>query len=66
MPLGNPVSEAPRPYTLVAELSYRCPLSCGYCSNPLAMSPDDVRLLIEALQVNRSVRTLALQCECWT
>ncbi len=27
--------EAPRPYTLVAELSYRCPLSCGYCSNPL-------------------------------
>ena len=26
----------PRPYTLVAELSYRCPLSCGYCSNPLA------------------------------
>jgi pyrroloquinoline quinone biosynthesis protein E len=26
---------APRPYTLVAELSYRCPLSCGYCSNPV-------------------------------
>jgi pyrroloquinoline quinone biosynthesis protein E len=29
--------EAPRPYTLVAELSYRCPLSCGYCSNPLEL-----------------------------
>jgi pyrroloquinoline quinone biosynthesis protein E len=28
---------APRPYTLVAELSYRCPLSCGYCSNPLEL-----------------------------
>ncbi|HEY2730213.1 MAG TPA: pyrroloquinoline quinone biosynthesis protein PqqE [Polyangia bacterium] len=28
-------TEAPRPYTLVAELSYRCPLACGYCSNPL-------------------------------
>ncbi len=25
----------PRPYTLVAELTYRCPLACVYCSNPL-------------------------------
>ncbi len=25
---------APRPYNLVAELSYRCPLRCAYCSNP--------------------------------
>lgn len=24
-----------RPYTLVAELSYRCPLRCAYCSNPV-------------------------------
>ena len=24
-----------RPYTLVAELTYRCPLHCPYCSNPL-------------------------------
>jgi PqqA peptide cyclase len=24
-----------RPFTLVAELSYRCPLGCPYCSNPL-------------------------------
>ncbi len=23
------------PYTLIAELSYRCPLRCPYCSNPL-------------------------------
>jgi PqqA peptide cyclase len=29
------VSEAFRPYTLVAELTYRCPLRCVYCSNPL-------------------------------
>jgi len=28
-------AEAPRPYTLVAELTYRCPLRCVYCSNPL-------------------------------
>jgi pyrroloquinoline quinone biosynthesis protein E len=25
----------PRPYTLVAELTYKCPLRCGYCSNPI-------------------------------
>ena len=24
-----------RPYTLVAELTYRCPLACVYCSNPI-------------------------------
>lgn len=29
------MSEAPRPYTLIAELTYRCPLRCVYCSNPL-------------------------------
>jgi pyrroloquinoline quinone biosynthesis protein E len=29
---------APRPYTLVAELTYRCPLRCVYCSNPLDYS----------------------------
>ena len=26
---------APRPFNLIAELSYRCPLRCPYCSNPL-------------------------------
>ncbi|MGH0036294.1 MAG: pyrroloquinoline quinone biosynthesis protein PqqE [Myxococcota bacterium] len=26
---------APRPYNLVAELTYRCPLRCPYCSNPV-------------------------------
>lgn len=30
------MSEEPlRPYTLVAELTYRCPLQCLYCSNPV-------------------------------
>jgi pyrroloquinoline quinone biosynthesis protein E len=28
---------APRPWNLVAELTYRCPLGCPYCSNPLAL-----------------------------
>src|SRR5207244_6031619 len=26
---------APRPLALLAELTYRCPLHCPYCSNPL-------------------------------
>jgi pyrroloquinoline quinone biosynthesis protein E len=26
-----------RPLGLLAELTYRCPLRCGYCSNPLAL-----------------------------
>jgi pyrroloquinoline quinone biosynthesis protein E len=28
----------PRPYTLVAELTYRCPLRCAYCSNPVELA----------------------------
>jgi pyrroloquinoline quinone biosynthesis protein E len=27
-----------RPYTLVAELTYRCPLRCVYCSNPVEVA----------------------------
>jgi pyrroloquinoline quinone biosynthesis protein E len=27
-----------RPYTLVAELTHRCPLACVYCSNPLTLA----------------------------
>ncbi|XXZ57513.1 pyrroloquinoline quinone biosynthesis protein PqqE [Sorangium sp. So ce341] len=26
-----------RPYTLIAELTYRCPLRCPYCSNPMEL-----------------------------
>jgi pyrroloquinoline quinone biosynthesis protein E len=26
---------APRPYALLAEITYRCPLHCPYCSNPM-------------------------------
>ena len=36
-------SAVPRPYTLIAELTYRCPLRCAYCSNPVrldAMGPE--------------------------
>jgi PqqA peptide cyclase len=37
----------PRPYTLVAELSYRCPLHCPYCSNPVAIGGERWRSELE-------------------
>jgi PqqA peptide cyclase len=40
-------AEAPRPYTLIAELTYRCPLACGYCSNPLELARHDAELVTE-------------------
>ncbi|HSN29247.1 MAG TPA: pyrroloquinoline quinone biosynthesis protein PqqE [Kofleriaceae bacterium] len=33
---------APRPYTLIAEVTHRCPLACPYCSNPLALVHDEL------------------------
>jgi len=38
------VSESVRPYTLVAELTYQCPLRCVYCSNPLDYGRHDREL----------------------
>jgi pyrroloquinoline quinone biosynthesis protein E len=38
---------APRPYPLVAELTWRCPLRCLYCSNPVAYAKDDRELPTE-------------------
>jgi PqqA peptide cyclase len=35
------MSEACRPYTLIAELTYKCPLRCVYCSNPLDYAGHD-------------------------
>jgi PqqA peptide cyclase len=47
-----------RPYVLVAELTYRCPLRCAYCSNPLQISDrpaldgaDWQRILTEASEL---------------
>ncbi|MES1204407.1 MAG: pyrroloquinoline quinone biosynthesis protein PqqE [Pseudomonadota bacterium] len=37
-PTPTPTPEAPRPYTLIAELTYRCPLRCAYCSNPVQLA----------------------------
>lgn len=35
---------APRPFGLLAELTYRCPLACAYCSNPIELSRYDDEL----------------------
>jgi len=40
-------SAAGRPTTLLAELTYRCPLHCPYCSNPLEMVGADGELSTE-------------------
>ena len=34
----------PRPSSLIAELSYQCPLHCPYCSNPLDIGGDHYRI----------------------
>src|SRR5438046_6672159 len=55
-----PMSRAiPRPYSLLAELTHRCPLHCPYCSNPtqLASPRDELgtgewkRVLVEAAEI---------------
>jgi PqqA peptide cyclase len=33
---------APRPYALLAEITYRCPLHCPYCSNPVGVLSGDL------------------------
>ena len=35
---------APRPYTLIAEITHRCPLACPYCSNPMELAAQGAEL----------------------
>jgi PqqA peptide cyclase len=41
------MTETPRPYTLIAELTYRCPLRCPYCSNPVDYADNKDELTTE-------------------
>ncbi|HWT21883.1 MAG TPA: pyrroloquinoline quinone biosynthesis protein PqqE [Solirubrobacteraceae bacterium] len=53
----------PRPYTLIAELSYRCPLHCPYCSNPVAIRGERYRDELETehwTRVFREARALGV------
>src|SRR3984885_15664989 len=36
-----------KPFTLIAELSYQCPLHCPYCSNPLDIGAHSYRQELE-------------------
>jgi len=47
------MSETYRPYTLVAELTYKCPLRCVYCSNPLDYGRHDRELVGQVLGEDR-------------
>ncbi len=42
-----PLPTGRTPTTLLAELTYRCPLHCPYCSNPLQMTRADAELSTE-------------------
>ncbi len=53
----QPAVQAPRPYNLVAELTYRCPLRCAYCSNPVGYA--DVREALDAAGWGRAFREAA-------
>lgn len=54
---------APKPLSLVAELSYRCPLHCPYCSNPTnirSVRPDDELVTEEWTRVLREAGALGV------
>src|SRR3954466_5065167 len=54
---------APKPYTLVAELSYQCPLHCPYCSNPVDIGGERYRSELETehwTRVFREARALGV------
>jgi pyrroloquinoline quinone biosynthesis protein E len=54
---------APRPFTLIAELSYRCPLHCPYCSNPTDIGDPKYRRELETedwLRTFRQARELGV------
>ena len=40
-------SPTPRPFSLLAEITHRCPLHCPYCSNPLQLASTEHELTTE-------------------
>jgi pyrroloquinoline quinone biosynthesis protein E len=51
---------APRPYALLAEITYRCPLHCPYCSNPTQARNDQELTTNEWLRVIREAAALGI------
>src|ERR671928_1911065 len=55
--------QLPRPSTLIAELTYQCPLHCPYCSNPVDIGSDRWRAELETehwVRVFREARALGV------
>src|ERR671919_2549116 len=48
--------QQPRPATLIADLSYQCPLHCPYCSNPLDIGHEKYRQELETGHWTRAFR----------
>jgi pyrroloquinoline quinone biosynthesis protein E len=53
---------APRPYALLAEITYRCPLHCPYCSNPIAVRNGNLEGGAPATPGKTGSRELAPSC----
>jgi PqqA peptide cyclase len=51
---------APRPYALLAEITYRCPLHCPYCSNPTQTRNDQELTTDEWTRVIREASALGV------
>jgi PqqA peptide cyclase len=51
---------APRPYALLAEITYRCPLHCPYCSNPTSVRDDGELTTDEWTRVIREAAALGV------
>jgi PqqA peptide cyclase len=51
---------APRPYALLAEITYRCPLHCPYCSNPTQTRNDQELTTNEWTRVIREAAALGV------
>ena len=51
---------APRPYALLAEITYRCPLHCPYCSNPTQTRNDQELTTKEWRRVIREAAALGV------
>jgi pyrroloquinoline quinone biosynthesis protein E len=51
---------APRPYAFLAEVTYRCPLRCPYCSNPTRVRNDRELITDEWCRVIREAAALGV------
>lgn len=63
-PLSLAATSLQPPLALTAELTYRCPLRCGYCSNPIELTkyPESMSVERWCLAIERCADAGVLQC----